>query len=74
MGSKHQVFHGKAAQHRKINAIMKLKDDNGCWWKGEEHCEHILVDYFNNIFAMSSPKNIQIVCEVVTRRLKCYHK
>lgn len=41
-----KFFHGKTSQRKKMNSIKKLKDDNGCWWNGDVHCERILVDYF----------------------------
>ncbi|XP_058724620.1 uncharacterized protein LOC131596076 [Vicia villosa] len=68
-----KFFHGKANQRRKTNNIKKLKDEAGCWRKGEEHCERILVNYFSELFASSLPTNIQGVCSVVKGKLKEEH-
>ncbi|CAI8593474.1 unnamed protein product [Vicia faba] len=62
-------FHGKASQRRNNNSINKLKDDMGCWWSGDIHCEMILVKYFANIFTTYSPINIPEVCSVIQDKL-----
>ncbi|CAI8611276.1 unnamed protein product [Vicia faba] len=41
-----KFFHGKADQRTKTNAIRKLKYDNECWWKGDGHCERILLSIY----------------------------
>lgn len=67
-------FHGKANQRRKTNEIQKLKDSDGVWWKGEDHVERILIDYFSDIFSSSNPGDIDVVCEVVRGKLNNDHK
>lgn len=32
-----KFFHRKAKQRRKINSIIKLRDDNGMWWRDWEN-------------------------------------
>lgn len=68
-----KFFHGKADQRRKTNATRKLKDDNGIWWKGDDHCERILVHYFSELFSSSLPINVQEACSIVKGRLKPDH-
>ncbi|XP_058774622.1 uncharacterized protein LOC131648906 [Vicia villosa] len=68
-----KFFHVKANQRRKTNAIKKIKDENGHWWRGQENCERILVTYFADIFSSTFPTNIAEVCKVVEGRLTTEH-
>lgn len=52
---------------------MKLKGENGHWWRGEEICEKVVVNYFSDLFFFSFPKNILEVCAVVWSKLKLEH-
>lgn len=68
-----KYFHRKVDQRRKTNAISKLKDDDGVWWRGEEHCERLLVRYFFDLFSSSMSADITEVCYVVKGKLKPSH-
>lgn len=63
----------KIEQRRKINNMRKLKSDNGQWWRGQEHLERILVNYFLELFTSSSPSKLQEVFSVVKGKLKPKH-
>lgn len=60
-----KFFHGKEDQRRKTNIIKKLKDENGCWWRGDIHYERLLLNYFSNLFFLYIPINIHDVCSLV---------
>lgn len=68
-----KIFHSKADQRRKANAIKKLKDVDGVWWKGDDHLERLLTSYFSDIFTTSSPSNIEEECETVKGKLTPKH-
>lgn len=69
-----KFFHGKASQRKKVNEILKLRDEHGGWWKGEEDVERLLVNYYSELFTSSDPDLIDETCEVVKDRLSEEHK
>ncbi|CAI8583575.1 unnamed protein product [Vicia faba] len=69
-----KFFHGKENQRRKKNHIAKLKDDKGIWWRGEKHCERILLSYFSDIFSSSGLSNIEEVCQVMKGKINSQQK
>jgi hypothetical protein len=69
-----KFFHNKASQRAKVNGINKIKDEDGVWWRGDEHVERVLINYFDNLFSSSNPSNIEETCEVVKGKLSEDHK
>lgn len=67
-------FHNKANQRAKTNDIKKIKDEEGVWWRGDEHVERVLINYYDDLFSSSNPSNIEEVCEVVSGKLSKDHK
>jgi hypothetical protein len=69
-----KFFHNKASQRSKVNGIKKIKDEDGVWWRGEEHVERVFLNYFADLFSSSNPSNIETTCEVVEGKLSDDHK
>jgi hypothetical protein len=57
-----------------VNAIKKLNDEAGVWWRGEEYVERVLKNYFEELFLSSNPINIEATCQVVNGKLSNEHK
>lgn len=64
-----KFFHNKASQRAKTNGIKKIKDEEGVWWRGDDHIERVLINYFDELFSSSNPSNIEDTCEVVKGKL-----
>jgi hypothetical protein len=69
-----KFFHNKASQRSKVNSIKKIKDEDGVWWRGDEHVERVFINYFDDLFSTSNPSNIVETCEVVKNKLSDTHK
>jgi len=69
-----KFFHNKASQRAKVNDITKIKDEDGVWWRGDEHIESVLINYFDDLFSSSNPSSIEETCEVVRGKLSEEHK
>jgi hypothetical protein len=69
-----KFFHNKASQRAKTNNIKKIKDEEGVWWRGDEHIERVLINYYDELFSSSNSSNIEDTCEVVKGKLSEDHK
>lgn len=68
-----KFFHKKEEHKRKTNFILKLKDESGYWWRGEEAVERPMVSYFSNLFSSFMPENIEEAFTVVMGKLSVDH-
>lgn len=48
-----KYFHHKASQHRKKNTIIRVKDVHGLW-RSHDELDVEIVNYFTNLFALTS--------------------
>lgn len=69
-----KFFNGKANQRRKVNALKKLKDENGVWRHGQENIERILLTFFSDLFSSSDPSGMDQACLAIQKRLGEKHK
>ncbi|KAK3189088.1 hypothetical protein Dsin_028649 [Dipteronia sinensis] len=51
----HDFFHSKASARKARNRIHELLDKDGVWRDSEQDIESIIVQYFNDIFNISTP-------------------
>lgn len=45
--------------------ILKVKDDNGFWWRNKEDIEIVFVSYYYEMFRSVGSKGVEDICEVV---------
>ncbi|KAI5428137.1 hypothetical protein KIW84_033225 [Lathyrus oleraceus] len=45
--------------------ILKVKDDNGFWWRNKEDIERVFVSYYYGMFGSIGSKGVEDICEVV---------
>lgn len=58
-------FHAKASARHKKNYIERLMDANDVWKDDDSNMEEIVVDYYNNLFTSSQPKDFTELLNVV---------
>lgn len=56
------------------NEIKKLKDEHGVWKYGGTNVEKVLLAFFKELFATSSPTGIDQVCEVIQKKMSAEQK
>ncbi|KAK4389698.1 hypothetical protein Sango_2306800 [Sesamum angolense] len=59
-----KFFHATATSRKKYNTIWRIKDVGGNWREDPEGVQEVLLDYFCNIFASSSPSD-QLLEEIL---------
>ncbi|KAL0329405.1 UNVERIFIED_CONTAM: hypothetical protein Sradi_4927200 [Sesamum radiatum] len=59
-----KFFHATATSRKKYNTIRWIKDVGGNWREDPERVQEVLLDYFCNIFASSSPSD-QLLEEIL---------
>ena len=55
-----KFFHAKASARKTRNRLSGLFNSNGVWVTGEENMVGVIQNYFDNLFASSSPSNAQV--------------
>ena len=60
-----QFFHNKASHRYKRNKIEELKNEAGVVCTDEEEISKILIDYYQNLFTLASPSNMEEVLMAV---------
>ncbi|KAL5747974.1 hypothetical protein ACOSQ2_025271 [Xanthoceras sorbifolium] len=66
-----KFFHAKASARRKVNEILGLSDERGCWHSDPGSVHRIVYEYFLSIFSSSapSPETLRRVTQVVEPRV-----
>ncbi|KAL5823208.1 hypothetical protein ACOSQ4_021108 [Xanthoceras sorbifolium] len=66
-----KFFHAKASARRKVNEILGLSDERGCWHSDPGSVHRIVCEYFSSIFSSSapSPETLRRVTQVVEPRV-----
>ena len=62
-------FHAQASKRRKQNTILGIWDCCGRWCEGQDNIAQAAIDYFNNIYASSSPSGIDEVIDAIPTRV-----
>ncbi|KAL0318267.1 UNVERIFIED_CONTAM: hypothetical protein Scaly_2848100 [Sesamum calycinum] len=67
-----KFFHATATSRKKYNTIWRIKDVGGNWREDPEGVQEVLLDYFCNIFASSSPSDqlLEEILNTVRPKLK----
>lgn len=61
-----RYFHSRASQRRRKNHIAGVEDETGLWIGEDQGMEICFINYFQQLFSISAPTNIDEVLEAMS--------
>ena len=64
-----KFFHSTATQRQRKNRIDGLRGSDGRWHEDQEEIEHMILDYFAEMYSSEQPNNHEVEAEGITTRI-----